>query len=133
MSSEIWCFWPLTAFTASEVKNDTANIITQDNCNKFIEIKFSVGCMVYVTPSTTSKTIIKIHSEICFETPKLRNCPLYFIACWLGVTYWCSYKNGVFFDKSTNIITYFNNSSSNPKLRIKFFIKAKTNIQIYDS
>ena len=36
---------PLTASTASEVKNDHAYVITQDICNKFIEIQFSVGCM----------------------------------------------------------------------------------------
>ena len=29
-----------------EVKNDHAHVITQDICNEFIEIKFSVGCMV---------------------------------------------------------------------------------------
>ena len=34
------------ASTTSEVKNDHANVITQDICNKFIEIKFYVGCMV---------------------------------------------------------------------------------------
>ena len=45
-SAQIWCFWPLTASTISEVKNDHAHLITQDICNKFIEIKFSVGCMV---------------------------------------------------------------------------------------
>ena len=32
--------------TTSEVKNDHAHVITQDICNKFIEIKFSVGSMV---------------------------------------------------------------------------------------
>ena len=37
------CFWPLTASTTSEVINDYANIIMQD-----IEIKFSVGCMVWL-------------------------------------------------------------------------------------
>ena len=42
MCAEIWCFWPLTASTTSEVKNDHAHVITQDICNKFIEIKFSV-------------------------------------------------------------------------------------------
>ena len=43
---DIWCFWPLSASTTSEVKNDHAHVITQDICNKFIEIKFSVGRMV---------------------------------------------------------------------------------------
>ena len=44
--AKIWCFWPLTASTTSEVKNNHAHIIKQDISNKFIEIKFSVGCMV---------------------------------------------------------------------------------------
>ena len=44
--TKIWCFWPLSAPTTSEVKNHYAHVITQDTCNKFIEIKFSVGCMV---------------------------------------------------------------------------------------
>ena len=47
MCAEIWCFWPLTTSTTSDVKNDHAHVITQDICNKFIEIKFSVGCMVF--------------------------------------------------------------------------------------
>ena len=57
-------FWPLTASITSEVKNDNAHVITQDICNKFIEIKFSVGCMgchsASNRPSTTSKTINKM-------------------------------------------------------------------------
>ena len=32
--TEIWCFWPLTASTTLEVKNDHAHVITQDICNK---------------------------------------------------------------------------------------------------
>ena len=40
------CFWPLTAFMTSEVKNNYAYVITQDICNKFIEVNFWVGCMV---------------------------------------------------------------------------------------
>ena len=39
--AEIWCSWPLTASTTSEVKNDHAHGIMQNICNKFIEIKFS--------------------------------------------------------------------------------------------
>ena len=42
----IWCFWPLTASTNSDVKNDCAHVIMQGICNKFMEIKFSVRCMV---------------------------------------------------------------------------------------
>ena len=40
------CFWPLTAFMTSEVKNNYAYVITQDICNKLIEVNFWVGCMV---------------------------------------------------------------------------------------
>ena len=40
------CFWPLTASKTSEEKNYYAYDITQDICNKFIEVKFCVGCMV---------------------------------------------------------------------------------------
>ena len=36
--------WPLTA--SMEVKNKYAYVITQDICNKFIEVNFFVGCMV---------------------------------------------------------------------------------------
>ena len=41
------CFWPLTASMTSEVKNKYVYVIKQDICNKFIEVKFSVGCMVW--------------------------------------------------------------------------------------
>ena len=40
------CFWPPTASMTSEVKINYAYVITQDICNKFIEVKFSVGCTV---------------------------------------------------------------------------------------
>ena len=33
-------FWPPTASMTPEVKNNYAYVITQDICNKFIEIKF---------------------------------------------------------------------------------------------
>ena len=39
-------FWPLIASMTSEVKNNYAYVITQDICNKFIEVNFCVGCMV---------------------------------------------------------------------------------------
>ena len=56
------CFWPLTA---SEVKNNYAYVITQDICNKFIEVNFCVGCMVsppnrLLQDSTTMSLINKI-------------------------------------------------------------------------
>jgi hypothetical protein len=41
------CFWLLTAFMSSEVKNDYARVTTQRILNKFIEVNFSVGCMVW--------------------------------------------------------------------------------------
>jgi hypothetical protein len=40
------CFWPQTATMTSEVKNNYAYVITQDICNKFIEVNFCMGCMV---------------------------------------------------------------------------------------
>ena len=43
----IWCFWPLTTSTTSEVKNDRAHIITQGIYNKFIDINFCMGCLVW--------------------------------------------------------------------------------------
>ena len=43
---KIWCFWSLTASTTLEVKNDHAHVIAQGICNQFIELNFSVGCMV---------------------------------------------------------------------------------------
>ena len=45
LASEV-CFWPLTASMTSEAKNNYAYNIPQDICNKFIEVKFFVGCMV---------------------------------------------------------------------------------------
>ena len=39
-------FWPLTASMTSEVKNKYAYYISQDICNKLIEVKKFVGCMV---------------------------------------------------------------------------------------
>ena len=40
------CLWPLTASMDSEAKNNYAYVTTQGICNNFIEIKFSVGCIV---------------------------------------------------------------------------------------
>ena len=47
MCIKIWCYWPLKASTTSEVKNDHAHVIRQGICNKFIEVNFCVGCMVW--------------------------------------------------------------------------------------
>ena len=40
-------FWPLKASTTSKVKNGHAHVITQGICNKFIEVTFYVGCIMY--------------------------------------------------------------------------------------
>ena len=40
------CFWTLTASMTSEVKNKYAYYIPLDICNKLIEVKKFVGCMV---------------------------------------------------------------------------------------
>ena len=45
MCSKIWCFWPLSASTTSEVKNDHAHVIMQGFCKKFIEVNF---CLEHV-------------------------------------------------------------------------------------
>ena len=63
--ASVGCFWPLTAFMTSEVKNNYAYVITQDICNKFIEVNFCVGCMVsepnrLLQRSTTMSLISKI-------------------------------------------------------------------------
>ena len=62
------CFWPLTASITSEVKNNHAHVTTQKFLNKFIEIKFSVRCMVLavmlsISTQATSKYIDKILGE----------------------------------------------------------------------
>jgi hypothetical protein len=80
------CFCPLTASTTSEVKNVCAHIITQDICNKFIEIKFSVGCMVsqpnrlfhHRTPNDSNSSIYVIYvfcqkAVILYQTKKTKN------------------------------------------------------------
>ena len=46
LAPEGW-FWPPTASITSEVKINYAYFITQGICNKFTEVKFSVGCMVW--------------------------------------------------------------------------------------
>ena len=66
MCIEIWCFWPLTASKSSEVKNDHTHVITQDICNRFMEINFFVGCMVsqpncLFQGSTTMPFLIRFH------------------------------------------------------------------------
>ena len=40
------CFLPLTASMTSEIKNEYAYYIPEDICNKLIEVKKFVGCMV---------------------------------------------------------------------------------------
>ena len=48
------CFWPPTASMTSEVKNDYTYVITQDICNKFIELKFCVGLYGLMAKSSVS-------------------------------------------------------------------------------
>jgi hypothetical protein len=63
-------FRPLSASTISEVKNDHAHVITQDICNQFIEIKFSVGCKVsqpnYLLQCSTTMSFINKILQITF-------------------------------------------------------------------
>ena len=40
------CFCPSKATMTSKVKNNYAYVIMQDIFNKFIKVKFCVGCMV---------------------------------------------------------------------------------------
>ena len=63
------CFWPLTAYTTSEVKINYAYVITQGICNNFIEVNFCMGPMVsepnrLFQHSTTMSLINKITSYI---------------------------------------------------------------------
>ena len=65
------CFWPLKASMTSEVKNNHAHVTTQTILNKFIGMKFSIGCMVWprcclFQDSTTMSPIYKIP-----KSPKL--------------------------------------------------------------
>ena len=48
------CFWPLTASMTSEIKNNYAYVITQDNCNKFIEVIFLGGVYGFSAKSSIS-------------------------------------------------------------------------------
>ena len=62
------CFWPLTASITSEAKINYAYVTTQGICNKFIEVIFFVGCMVWrpnplLQHSTTMSLINKMHSN----------------------------------------------------------------------
>ena len=62
--------WPLTA--SMEVKNKYAHVITQDICNKFIEVNFYVGCKVsppnrLLQDSTTMSLINKIGTQYYFN------------------------------------------------------------------
>ena len=60
------CLWPLTASMMSEAKNNIAHDIMQDICNKFIEVKFSVRCMVWLSTSPFQpKRILKILVRRC--------------------------------------------------------------------
>ena len=43
----LYHFWPLTASITMEVKNNHVHFTSQGILNIFIEINFSVGCMVW--------------------------------------------------------------------------------------
>ena len=58
------CFWPPTASMTSEVKNNYAYVITQDICNKFIELKFCVGLMAKSSVSTLKILRLLIRFEV---------------------------------------------------------------------
>ena len=51
------CFWPPTASMTSEVKINYAYVITQDICNKFIEVIFC-GMYGFTAKSSISKSNI---------------------------------------------------------------------------
>ena len=86
---KIRCFWPLTASTTSEVKNDYAHVITQNICNKFVEIKFlydvQFGCdAVYDNTKTTpdnSKSIDNGKFVTSILTVDIMIMPLCFLTC----------------------------------------------------
>jgi hypothetical protein len=44
----IQCFWPLTAFISMEVKNNYFHVTMQGILNKISQIKFSLGCKVWL-------------------------------------------------------------------------------------
>ena len=60
------CFWPLTASTASEAKINYAYVTTQGICNKFIEVFFFVGCMVWrLTHLWQHSTTMSLINKMC--------------------------------------------------------------------
>ena len=84
MCAENDVFGLLTASTTSEVKNDYAHAITQDICNKFIEINFSIGYIlqmyglgVMLDMTTTTPKVAKVHlmiqKVVCMFTNKFFN------------------------------------------------------------
>ena len=67
-------FLPLTASTTLEVKNDYAQVITQDICNKFIEINVWVGYVVSqpnrLFQRLTTMSLINTSDEIYLTSAK---------------------------------------------------------------
>ena len=66
------CFWPLTASITLEVKNNHAHVTTQRILNSFIEVNFSVGCIVW--------------PRCCLFQPLPR---LLLIRCWISLLLLC--------------------------------------------
>ena len=60
------CFLPLTASMTSEVKNNYAYVITQDICNKFIEVNFCVGCIWSISKLNILRLLIRF-TFVCFD------------------------------------------------------------------
>ena len=62
------CFWPLTASKTWKVKNNYAYVITQDICNKLIEVNFYVGCMVSQPNRLLQRlTTMSLINKMCYE------------------------------------------------------------------
>ena len=77
-------FWPLTTSITSEVINDHAHVATLRILNKFIEVNFLVGSMVWpwccwFQDWTTMSLINKIEEgntilgKDCISSPKMKN------------------------------------------------------------
>ena len=60
----LWCFWPLTASITKEVKNNHVHVTTQRILNRFNEINFSVGCMVWPWIKACNVVYFKIRHDI---------------------------------------------------------------------
>ena len=82
-------FWPLTASTTSDVKNDHAYVITQGICNKFIEVNFFVGCMVWWP------NLFLYYEESLVLSSNLNSKLFRFHCVRPNVYLWCRHKNTI--------------------------------------